>query len=81
MMMLSFYQFKVSMLAIHVRNIICFIWFPVLSGHELEVEITVFDEIGRKFDNFSSLEWKWESTNPSYIPRPDTSHMVTMRSL
>ena len=69
------------MLAIHVRNIICFIQFPILSGHELEVEITVFDEIGRKFDNFSSLEWKWESTNPSYIPRPDTSHMVTMRSL
>ena len=40
--MLSFYLFEVSILAIHVRNIICSIQFPILSGHELEVEITVF---------------------------------------
>ena len=44
--------------------------FPVLSGRSLDIELTVFDEEGRPFDNFTSLNLKWESSDTKIVQSP-----------
>lgn len=36
---------------------------PVSSLRDTVLELAVFDEHGRKFDNFSSLRLEWKSSN------------------
>ena len=35
----------------------------VQRGRRVDVEVSVFDDENRKFDNFSSLDWHWTSSN------------------
>ena len=44
--------------------------FPVMSGRSLDVELTVFDEEGRPFDNFTSLSLKWGSSDTKIVQTP-----------
>ena len=37
--------------------------FAVLRGRRVDVEVSVYDDENRKFDNFSSLQWQWSSSN------------------
>ena len=44
--------------------------FPVKAGHTLELEVKIFDAENRAFSNFSSLEWKWGSSDPILLRPP-----------
>ena len=44
--------------------------FPVKAGQALELEVKVFDEENRQFNNFSSLEWRWGSSDPNLLRPP-----------
>ena len=44
--------------------------FPVKAGQALELEIKLFDEENRAFNNFSSLEWSWGSSDPILLRPP-----------
>ena len=44
--------------------------FPVMSGHSLDVDLTVFDREGRPFDNFTSLNLKWGSSDTKVMQAP-----------
>lgn len=49
--------------------------FPVMSGHSLDVELTVFDEEGRPFDNFTSLSLKWGSSDARVMQAPSDGNL------
>ena len=40
---------------------------PVYGAHQLELELTVFNDDGLVFDNFTSLEWAWSSTDHTHL--------------
>ena len=44
--------------------------FPVMSGHSLDVELTVFDEERRPCDKFTSLYFKWGSSDTRVVQTP-----------
>ena len=37
--------------------------FAVQRGKMVDVEVSVFDDENRRFDNFSSIDWHWSSSN------------------
>ncbi|KAI6647347.1 Nuclear pore membrane glycoprotein [Oopsacas minuta] len=37
--------------------------FAVQRGRMVDVEVSVFDDENRRFDNFSSIDWHWTSSN------------------
>jgi len=39
----------------------------VYGAHQLELELTVFNDDGLVFDNFTSLEWAWSSTDHTHL--------------
>ena len=50
--------------------------FPVRSGQRLEVEVTVYDAESRPFDNFTSLLWRWSSSDQKLLPTPQMSSLT-----
>ncbi|XP_019861906.1 PREDICTED: nuclear pore membrane glycoprotein 210-like [Amphimedon queenslandica] len=42
--------------------------FPVLNNQLLVLEVIVYDKERHRFDNFSSLHWKWSSSDSSLLP-------------
>ena len=45
-----------------------FLQYPVLNGGELSLEMTLYDNERRQFDNFSSLHWTWSSSDIKLLP-------------
>ena len=42
--------------------------FPVLNNELLVLEVIVYDKERHRFDNFSSLHWKWSSSDSTLLP-------------
>jgi len=40
---------------------------PVYGGHQLELELTLFNGDGLVFDNFTSLGWVWTSSDHTHL--------------
>ncbi|XP_065903533.1 nuclear pore membrane glycoprotein 210-like isoform X3 [Dysidea avara] len=40
---------------------------PVYGGHQLELELTVFNDDGLEFDNFTSLGWEWSPADHTHL--------------
>ncbi len=57
------------------NSLVLCLQFPVRSGRPLTLEITLYDNVGRVFDNFTSLQWTWESSNQNALPTPQTSSL------
>ena len=53
----------------------CCFQFPIISGRPLDLEMMVYDEKGRAFDNFTSLSFDWKSSNPDAVPLPNESDL------
>ena len=49
--------------------------FPVRNGQRLEIEMTVYDAESRRFDNFTSLLWRWSSSDQKLLPTPQISSL------
>ena len=49
---------------------------PVYSEHQIELKLTVFNDDGLMFDNFTSLKWKWQSSSPTHLSTKD--HMISL---
>ncbi len=50
--------------------------FPVRNGRHLELEVVLYDADSRPFDNFTSLQWQWESSDPILLPTPAVRSMT-----
>ena len=46
------------------------------SEHQIELKLTVYNDDGLMFDNFTSLQWDWLSSNPAYLSIKD--HMISL---
>ena len=44
---------------------------PVYTGHQLVLKLTVYNDDGLMFDNFTSLKWNWESSSPTHLSIKD----------
>ena len=49
--------------------------FPVLCGEYLDLEVQMFDEKARPFDNFTSFEFQWETSDTELLPLPHPLEM------
>ena len=47
--------------------------FPVRNGQPLEIQMIVYDAESRPFDNFTSLLWRWSSSDQKLLPTPQIS--------
>ena len=44
--------------------------FPVRNGQRLDVQLILYDAESRPFDNFTSLQWRWSSSDQLLLPTP-----------
>ena len=47
--------------------------FPVRNAQPLQIEMIVSDAESRPFDNFTSLQWRWTSSDQKLLPTPQVS--------
>ncbi|ELU01491.1 hypothetical protein CAPTEDRAFT_222865 [Capitella teleta] len=55
--------------------------FPLYSGKHVDLQVTVLDESGRRFDNFSSLLIDWSISDQSLATFVDDETVITDRSV
>ena len=46
------------------------------AGHQLVLKLTVFNDDGLMFDNFTSLKWNWQSSSPAHLSVKD--HLIDL---
>ena len=50
--------------------------FPVHNGQPLDIELIVYDAESRAFDNFTSLLWRWTSSDQHLLPTPQITSLT-----